>query len=330
MKTPRWAILPILLLAGLLLYLATRGVSGPEMIHILRGIPAQQLIIASAIMTISAGLRAFRWQILLSSEKAVGYPAVFCASMVGALGNNYLPARSGELIRSACIGRTTSLDTSFVLATALGERVLDALLVSGIGCLAIVEQGQVPEILVKAAWLVALGAFAGVGIVLGLPMMEKTLDTLLLKLRFGSTHTALLQRFLWQFVQGARTFRSGSRVTAFICLTGCVWCVDALAAIWLARSMELPMAFSMALLLLAALGISSGLPSTPGFVGIFQFVAVAVLTPFGISRTKALAFIVAYQGLIYTVVTLWGLLSLWFMRSELWSRKGGNAAASGA
>jgi len=44
--------------------------------------------------------------------------------------------------------------------------------------------------------------------------------------------------------------------------------------------------FRIALLVLTALGLSSALPSTPGYVGIFQFVAVTVLAPFGIDRVR--------------------------------------------
>ena len=55
----------------------------------------------------------------------------------------------------------------------------------------------------------------------------------------------------------------------------------------------LPVAF----LLIAGLGLGSALPSTPGYVGIYQFVAVTVLTPFGFSRTDAIAYILVAQAL---------------------------------
>ena len=44
------------------------------------------------------------------------------------------------------------------------------------------------------------------------------------------------------------------------------------------------------------MGLASALPSTPGYVGIYQFVAVSVLTPFGFSRTDAIAYIPARAG----------------------------------
>ncbi|MCZ2097626.1 MAG: flippase-like domain-containing protein, partial [Anaerolineae bacterium] len=66
-----------------------------------------------------------------------------------------------------------------------------------------------------------------------------------------------------------------------------------------------------ALLLLAALGLSSAIPSTPGYVGIYQFVAVTVLVPFGLTQDEALVYIIAFQLVTYVGVTIWGAVGLW-------------------
>jgi uncharacterized membrane protein YbhN (UPF0104 family) len=70
----------------------------------------------------------------------------------------------------------------------------------------------------------------------------------------------------------------------------------------------------VAFLLMAGLGLGSALPSTPGYVGIYQFVAVRVLTPFGFSRTDAIAYILVAQALSYVVIGLWGSVGLWHYR----------------
>jgi uncharacterized membrane protein YbhN (UPF0104 family) len=45
-------------------------------------------------------------------------------------------------------------------------------------------------------------------------------------------------------------------------------------------------------------------------VGIYQFVAVSILTPFGVGKTDAVAFILLFQATIYIAVMTWGLASL--------------------
>ena len=67
---------------------------------------------------------------------------------------------------------------------------------------------------------------------------------------------------------------------------------------------------SVAFLLIAGLGLGSAMPSTPGYVGIYQFVAVSILTPFCYSRTDAIAYILLVQAMSYVVLAFWGLIGL--------------------
>ena len=60
----------------------------------------------------------------------------------------------------------------------------------------------------------------------------------------------------------------------------------------------------MAFLLLTGIGLGSSLPSTPGYLGVYQFVAMTVLTPFGFSRDAALAYILVAQALGYAVILI--------------------------
>jgi uncharacterized membrane protein YbhN (UPF0104 family) len=53
--------------------------------------------------------------------------------------------------------------------------------------------------------------------------------------------------------------------------------------------------------------LGSALPSTPGYVGIYQFVGMSVLGPFGFSRDAALAYILILQALGYVVILAFGL-----------------------
>ena len=81
-----------------------------------------------------------------------------------------------------------------------------------------------------------------------------------------------------------------------------------------AHALGLTIPMPVAFLLIAGLGLGSALPSTPGYVGIYQFVAVSVLTPFGFSRTNAIAYILLAQALSYTLVAFWGSLGFWHYR----------------
>jgi uncharacterized membrane protein YbhN (UPF0104 family) len=108
-----------------------------------------------------------------------------------------------------------------------------------------------------------------------------------------------------------RAFQHVGRGVGFAALTAVIWSADSLVLILVAQAFHLSLAPAQALLMVAALGLSSAVPSTPGYVGIYQFVAVTVLAPFGFTRDDALAFILAAQAVIYLVVIVWGPLGLW-------------------
>jgi uncharacterized membrane protein YbhN (UPF0104 family) len=70
------------------------------------------------------------------------------------------------------------------------------------------------------------------------------------------------------------------------------------------------MPLSVAMLLIVALSLSSALPSAPGYVGVYQFVAVTMLKPFGISPSLAIAFMLVTQALNYAVTSALGLIGI--------------------
>jgi hypothetical protein len=93
-----------------------------------------------------------------------------------------------------------------------------------------------------------------------------------------------------------------------------IWAADAAGAIVTARGLGIHFSFGVALLLLTGLGLGSALPSTPGYVGVYQFVAVTVLTPFGVSRDAALAYILVIQVTSYVLVVLYGVPGLYRLK----------------
>jgi len=115
-------------------------------------------------------------------------------------------------------------------------------------------------------------------------------------------------------LRGLRAFHDARRLSGFLALTVLIWCLDALGTVIGGAALGFRIPISVAFLLVAGLGLGSALPSTPGYVGIYQFVAVTVLTPFGFSRTDAIAYILVAQALMYVVIGFWGSIGLWRYR----------------
>ncbi|MGD0497861.1 MAG: lysylphosphatidylglycerol synthase transmembrane domain-containing protein [Bryobacteraceae bacterium] len=305
-------------LAAILLYFSLRGIDWWRVWEVLRG--AKLYAVGAALATISMGilLRAVRWRVLLSSGKTVPIPMVFWATAAGYLGNNLLPARAGELVRTLMISGRSGLGKAFVLTTALTERVSDAIVLIGVSAGILLTLPARPGWLATAARPFAAVGLGGVAAIALLPVFEPFWFQILNRMPIPPAFRGRTERVLSQVIQGIRGLHDRGRLARFLGLTAVIWSNDAVTAMVCAHALGLAVSWPVALLLLAGLGLGSALPSTPGYVGIYQFVAVTVLTPFGIGRSDAIAFVLLYQALGYVAILALGLIGMAKQRAK-WS-----------
>lgn len=299
------------LLAGLLLFLALRGADWPQTWKTIQHAHAGGLVASFMALSISYFIRGLRWRVLLEAEHPVPSFTAFWATSVGYLGNNFLPARAGELIRAVAISRKTAVTMGFALATALTERIVDAVALVLIGLVAILTLKNVPDWLSRTTQGMAILCVLGIGCLIALPRVEPLVRRVVGVLPLPSRWLPKITAGVYHFLAGIRVLGDMQRAGRFLGFTVAIWLIDAIAAQFVAHALDLSMSLSQALILLVGLGLSSAAPSTPGYVGVYQFVAVTVLMPLGFTRNAALAFIVTFQGVTYATVIVFGLLGLW-------------------
>jgi uncharacterized protein (TIRG00374 family) len=314
-----WSALLTILLAVVLLVLAFRGVDWGELLETVRQGRLEYMVLAFGIMTVSYFLRSLRWRTLLSAQKTLHPLTTFWGTCVGYLGNYFLPARAGEFIRSGLIARRSGLNVLYILATALTERIIDAalLVLIVIVLLPMLLADAVPDWLLSARQAMLLVGFGGLLGLLVAPRMEVLLLRILHRLPLPESLKARLQTLLEKFLLGMRAFQHPTRGAAFLLLTAVIWTLDVVCAMQVANAFDIVLSPLQILFLLAALGLSSALPSTPGYLGIYQFVTVSVLAPFGIDQSRALVYILAFQAMTYVLVLIWGLIGLWRLNTGL-------------
>lgn len=307
-------------LSAVLLYLALRGVDWRRVWQIVSTARPGYLALVLLTSSLSFFVRALRWRILLTAERALGILPVFAANSAGYLANNFLPARAGEFLRSAMISAHSGLSKTYVLTTALSERIMDALALIAISSLVLVTLPRKPGWLAAVSKPMAAIGLAGALFLLVLPRAEELLTRSLARAPLPARPRARLVEAAGQVLRGIRSLHDLSRFLGFLSLTAVIWSLDAVSAIIAARALGLTLPFPVALLFLTGLGLGSALPSTPGYVGMAQFVAVTILGTFGISRSDALAYSLVTQACGYVLVIFWGLLGMWRSRKWFYNR----------
>lgn len=303
----------LLIAAGLLFY-SLRGIEWARVGQIFLTVHLAWVGAACALCMVSMFLRAARWRILLTAEGSVPVRTAFWATAAGYFGNNFLPARGGELVRVFMISARSTLSKAYVLTTALSERVADAIALLMIAAAVLLTLQVKPGWFGHAARPFAILALCGVLSIALLPRFDTFWHAILRKLPCSDGLRRKLEGILEQVLLGIRSFHDTARLMRFLSMTAAIWFCDGVVTVFGANAVGMSMSLPVAFLLIAGLGLGSALPSTPGYVGIYQFVAVSVLVPFGFSRTDAIAYILFAQAMQYVIITVLGLIGFWQYR----------------
>lgn len=300
--------LAVFAIAGISLYFAVHGMAWQDFITPLQSVDPRWVAAAMAVHFTGMVLRGVRWGMLLApvgGNAGIG----FAAGMVGYVGNTFLPARAGEVLRIGLVTRHLNAPMGFVTGTAAAERISDAIAVSLLAFALVQSMDSAPTWLIGAATLFGGAGIGLLGALIFLDKIEHILLPPLRRLPVIGRFMPRIEALLVDVAHGAQALtESGARTGRYVGLMAIIWSSDALVMMILSHAFAVSLAPTQALLLISAIALSSAVPSTPGGVGVLQFVAVSVLTSFGFDQTLALAFIVVWQGSMALQFLVWGTL----------------------
>ena len=107
------------------LYFAFKNVPLAELFNYLASINYFWVLPAVAITFLSFVLRAWRWRIILESEKKISIWRAYHPMMIGFMINCVLPGRLGEVARPVILQKEEKIPFTTGLATVVAERVFD-------------------------------------------------------------------------------------------------------------------------------------------------------------------------------------------------------------
>jgi uncharacterized protein (TIRG00374 family) len=300
--------------AGALLYFSLRGVDWRRAWSIISHCRVQYLALACSCGTLSYVVRAMRWRLLLAAREKLAPGTVLWASSVGYLANGYLPARAGELVKTVMISSRSRLTKTYVFTMAMTERVIELVILVIMASLMSLTLALKPLWLSRLLLLITIGTLGGTAFLLLLAKIDRARAGFIRGLPVGPVTKDRLNGIAASLTQALTAVRNPQRLLKVCAFSTIVWTLDATAAMILAHALGMHLLFSVALLLSTGLALGNVLPSTPGALGISQFVAVTVLMPFNFTQTDAATYILVAQAATYVVITTLGLIGLWRYR----------------
>jgi len=305
-----------LALSVALLWLAFRGVHWSDVVENLRRANLWLVLLSVAMATMIFPLRAIRWGPILESVIPVPFLPRWRATAVGMMANNILPARIGELVRAYVLSRETPVPFSAAFASLVVDRVFDGVIVILLMVIAMFDSSFPSHTLVAGR---PASNYAGSGVVV-LVVVAAALyaivifpDRLIRWFEIFSRRVAPRfeergRRLLHSFAEGLSVLRHPRRFAVVFFWALLLWLVQPLAFVIMFRALGINgVGFWAALFVQGLIVLGVAVPSTPGFVGVFEFAAVEGLKLYGVEPSKALAWALIFHAFALIPITVIGL-----------------------
>jgi glycosyltransferase 2 family protein len=252
-------------------WLAFRKVPYTEITHIISGGNYYWLIPAVIAQLLAISMRSQRWVVLLDRKNEL--EASVWSQGIGYLFTNLFPFRLGEVARVLVMSERCKMPVVQVAGTAIVERLLDV----GTMIFALVlvlSWMNVPSAIIKSGQI--FGVFVLVGILI-----------IILLARFKETSFALINRICTVFpvlpnatilarwaelMEGLTPLLRGVVALQVVILSLLSWLFSGIVFFCAIRTFQSVGLFLEAIFMMISLSLALIVPSSPGFIGVFQFV----------------------------------------------------------
>ena len=283
-------------LSAVFLWLSVRGADLDAVRHTIGGADPVALAATVGLIALMYALQSLRWRRIAGGS--LPRRQTFGMLLAGLAVNNVVPGRVGDLLRANWIARATSVPGGRGLATVVLDRGGDMIVLAAtlFVCLPLVAH---------AAWVDRLVIGAGVVVVL----FVLVLGAARFYVRRGgrlASRRGRARRLVHDTLAGLSAPMPTSDKVAVVVLSVFAWLAWSAAAIVCARSIGIAISPVEAMFLAGVVNLGVAIPSSPGFVGTYQWLVISTLALYGIGHDDALAFAVLFQACWYIPTTLVG------------------------
>jgi uncharacterized protein (TIRG00374 family) len=232
--------------------------------------------------------------------------------MIGYLFNNLMPARAGDLVRVYHLSKSETLSKSKILATLFAERTGDLLALIGLLSTVLLAYPALPLWLKRAGYFVGAGTVIAVCLVVFLRLYGEIGLAWILRVAatvVGNKATRLdeMGRNFLNGLEGLFHLRIGA---TFVVLTVLLWGLELGVASLIASAFSLDVAPGNLLLVMIAITVGTLVPSSPGYLGTFEFFGLNTLAMVGHTGGNALSFVIILHAVTILGAGILGALCL--------------------
>ncbi len=313
------------LVSAVCLYFAFRGFNWADAYEKAKHANYSLLFLATICATGMFPLRARRWRTILDPvARRLPFGPLWRATAIGVMMTNVLPARAGELARPFVLSREVeAVPFSTGLASVAVDRVFDAIVVLLLLAVAMVSPSFPQGVSIYGQPVSHLARAFAIGPVLLLIALyalvffpEKLIRLFeLLARRVSPVVERRGSEMLRRFADGLSVLRNPKHFIAVFFWTLLHWLLQPLA-FWLGfKAFGIDVPWEATLFVQGIIVLAVALPSSPGFVGLFERAGQASLAVYGIDGTTAGTWAVVFHVASAIPITLIG--AYYFLRAGI-------------
>lgn len=295
---------------------------------------------STVFATLIFPLRARRWQALLApSYGRLPFRHLWEATAIGMMMNNAVGFRSGEPARAFALTRSEpQVKFTAAFASLAVDRLFDGVVVLSMMLLATLDPsfqsdqpiaGRPLGTYIRGSAIFLSVVLAGALFLLFAPgTTERLVDAV--AGRFVPKFAPRIRGIVHSFTDGLRVLNSPKLLAEVVLWTVVHWLCNAFA-FWLGfKALGLDAPFAAALMIQGLIAVAVAAPSTPGFFGPFELAGLAGLGLYGVARTEAVTWVLAFHILSWIPIVIFGVVYLSRMKISLADIRAGGSKADPA
>lgn len=251
--------------------------------------------------------RTLRWKLMLLKFPRLRFNLLFKSIILGFSGNNIIPARGGELLRMEFFSRNAKISRTTSLSSIALEKIIDAIILLALLISMSLFISKTNNFLVHTIQLASVIFFPVILIIIVCKIKgEAVLKWLsskngrpvqIIKKQFGNIYDAL--SFL----------RLDINTLKIIILSVLIWLLEGLVFVFGLKAIGISdeRVFIIGMIALCIVNFGILIPSSPGYIGIFQAAFIVALSLFKVQETKSLAIAIVVHSCQFFPTTIFGV-----------------------
>ncbi|MEI7905651.1 MAG: lysylphosphatidylglycerol synthase transmembrane domain-containing protein, partial [Candidatus Firestonebacteria bacterium] len=257
--------------------------------------------------------RAYRWGLIYRPGSVPSYGHRFSAILIGIMVNNVLPAKLGEVARAFVIGKKEGIGISRSFGTIILERVFDFVaLIFTLIAIAIISPFERQTILAsgnRSAFIITVAGFLAV--IVALILLKCFTEVFVNSTKaitgvFSRTFAEKAGSALRSFAEGLKPLEDPKNGLKIIVVSVILWSIQGVMAYLVLLSFGINIGLFSSYFVIIIIILGCVIPPSPAGIGPTQFVAVYILSAYGVSPASALGFSLMYNFLGAILLTLLG------------------------